>query len=345
MSSTQLSSLLNFLNPEALGFAQVGATELKNPLSLDFYKSWLAHGYHGDMEYLASHLPQKENPGLIHPRLESALVFTFKYLPHPFPAANQTLRIAQYVGNSDYHLWLKEKLQFVCEELKKEYPNEIFLPMTDSTPVLERDLAVRSGLGWFGKNTCLLSREEGSFSFIGEILTSLKISSAASLSADFCGTCTRCMDICPTQALEAPRLLNANKCISYLTIESQNLPEESLRSKIGDWFFGCDLCQTVCPWNQKVFGKNLETNSHRDLSGSREALIEELRLFLTLSGKQLQKKFGDSPLIRARPFGLRRNAIIVATNQGLKELISEISAFKTDDRLGPLVEWSLKNLV
>jgi epoxyqueuosine reductase len=367
MSSSQLSSSLSSffstIDPQSLGFTSFGATELKNPLSLAFYKSWLEKGYFGEMEYLRAHLPQKENPKLLDARAECALVFTFNYLPHPFPAAERELRIAHYVGEKDYHLWLKEKLGAIAEKLRIQFPDEIFLPMVDSSPVLERDLAVRAGLGWFGKNTCLLSREHGSLSFIGEIITSLKIPSlnhsatsssasgpAVAISADFCGTCTRCIDICPTGALEFPRLLNATKCISYLTIESQELPPEDLREKIGDWFFGCDLCQTVCPWNQKVFGKTLETAPRRQLAppsantNPRAQLVSELREFLTVSGKQLQKKYADSPLIRARPFGLRRNAILVATNQGLTELLPEITALADDPRLASLVRWSTQTL-
>jgi len=225
------------------------------------------------------------------------------------------------------------------------FPDEVFMSATDSSPVLERDLAYRAGLGWVGKNTCLIDRHHGSLFFIGEILTSLRLEVSAQVLPDFCGTCTRCMDICPTGALEAPRLLNANKCISYLNIESKKIPEAALRPLIGDQFFGCDLCQTVCPWNQKAFGKSLEIKPRRDLTAeSRKALREELEEILTWSGKRLSRKFSGSPLNRASPWQLRRNAIIVATNQQLQELTPCISALAKDARLRDLVVWSLQQL-
>jgi epoxyqueuosine reductase len=160
------------------------------------------------------------------------------------------------------------------------------------------------------------------------------------------------LDICPTGALEAPRLLNAQKCISYLTIESRAIPVPELRSGIGDLFFGCDLCQTVCPWNEKAFRRELQLDLQilekaplRKLtSDRREQLVGELREILTLSGKKLQKKYLNSPLQRAGPFGLRRNAIVVAANQGLSELRSEIQQWTEDEKLRELVAWALARI-
>ena len=207
----------------------------------------------------------------------------------------------------------------------------------------------RARLGWVGKNTCLIDPQKGSLFLLGEIVSSLPFTDPFQPLPDFCGTCTRCIDVCPTGALEAPKLMNAQKCISYLTIESRQIPPLELRSGIGDHFFGCDLCQTVCPWNQKVFSKNLEIQPLRQLAQlRREDLIHELREILNLSGKRLQKKFADSPLLRAGPFGLRRNAIVVAANQNLHELLPEIQAWKKDEKLAELVDWAtleLKNLV
>jgi epoxyqueuosine reductase len=328
-----------------LGFSHWNVVGLKQPLSIAFYESWLKRGYHADMSYLEKHLPQKQDPQQIHPDLRSSLVFIHPYYPHPKKDSPETeMRIALYARGEDYHLWLLEKLKKMIAHLQEKHPDQVFLPATDSSPVLERDLAYQAGLGWFGKNTCLIKPKTGSLFFIAEILTSLESDSTPELIPDFCGTCTRCIDACPTGAIEEPRLLNAKKCISYLTIESQEIPALDLREKMQDWFFGCDICQTVCPWNQKVFGKNLETVPKRQVTDNRQALISELREILQLSGKQLQRKFHGSPLLRARPFGLRRNAIIVATNQNLKELSNDILFWQKDAKLKDLVDWSLKKL-
>lgn len=335
------------------GFSHWGASPLANPLSIEFYRQWIEQNYQGEMEYLKRHLPEKENPKLINERLESALVFAHPYVPHP-KAQNEdsNLRTALYARGEDYHFWLKEKLEQMAQGLRLQFPDEIFICLSDSSPIMERDLAYRAGLGWVGKNTCVIHPQFGSLFLIGEIVTSLKLETKTELVQDFCGTCTRCMDICPTKAIEAPRLLNAQKCISYLTIESRQIPSADLRPQIQDWFFGCDLCQTVCPWNEKAFRtqlhlpkESLEAKTKRSLSPEmREQLVSELRDLLTLSGKKIEKKYHGSPLKRAGPFGLRRNAIIVATNHQLIELRSEISSWQKDEKLKELVLWSLEQM-
>lgn len=307
------------------------------------------------MAYLTEHLDLKEHPEKMLPAASArtALVFTKHYLPHPRPLANSATRRALYAQGEDYHHWFKSELNVIATKLKEKFPDGEFIAMTDSSPVLERDLAHRAGLGWFGKNTCLIHPKKGSLFFIGEIYTTL---SAANLQTtngqtanpfqiepipDLCGKCTRCLDICPTQAFTRAKVLDANKCISFLTIESKTTPPIELREKIGDWFFGCDLCQTTCPWNEKVFRHQLQTSPLlSDKVSPREPLVKELREILTLSGKQLQKKFIGSALSRAGAFGLRRNAIIVATNRGLYELLPEIKNLSQDLRLVELVEWS-----
>jgi epoxyqueuosine reductase len=335
-----------------LGFLQMGwalLTPIEDAEGIKRYRQWLSEENHGEMEYLKRHLPIKENPELLKAGLKSAFVFAFPYFPHPAPLASvnqeQPLRIALYAEGADYHHWLQAKLEEIQKDLQLEFPGEIFLSATDSKPVLERDLAHRAGLGWFGKNTCLIDRKHGSLFLIGEILTSLELAKKIELSQDFCGTCTRCIDVCPTGALEEPRKLNANKCISYLTIESPTNPPENLRAKIGDWFFGCDLCQTVCPWNQKIFKEKLEVLPTRGLTfQQRQALTTELGQILKLSGKQLLKKYTGSPLSRAGHRGLRRNAMLVIANLKIQGLNSEIEAWKNDENLREIAQWTLASL-
>src|SRR5687768_3573487 len=237
-----------------LGLSHFGISELKTPLSFEHYRNWLAEGLHGKMEYLVQHAPLKETPLKAFAPARSAFIFAAPYFPHleskktfPFSQA----RVALYAQGQDYHYWLKQKLQILVDELQKRYPQETFLVFTDSAPILERDLAHQASLGWFGKNNCIIHPKKGSFFLLAEILTSLEIKSNPAPLPDFCGTCQKCIQICPTQALVAPHKLDANKCISYWTIESRAISPVEIRESIGDWLFGCDLCQTVCPWNQK----------------------------------------------------------------------------------------------
>lgn len=326
-----------------------GITPLEKPLSFDFYRTWIEAGLHGDMKYLEDHAPIKEKPQSKWPRVQSALVFAVPYFPHPEPMTSpfplKKARVSLYAQGMDYHFWFKDRMKQVCEKLKDIFPDEEFLAFTDSSPVLERDLARKAGLGWVGKNTCLIHPKRGSLFFLGEIYTSMKFSEEQAPLPDFCGTCTRCIDICPTQALIEPRKMDARKCISYLTIESRQIPEESLREKIGDWFFGCDLCQTVCPWNQKIFKNQLQVEPRLSLNEEDlHLLIEDLSYILRSSGKKLSKDLFGTPLARAGSFGLKRNALIVIANRKILSLKDEVVSLQTHEKLGPLADWTLKQL-
>jgi epoxyqueuosine reductase len=341
----QISSIL-----EARQIDHWGLAAIENPLSLTFYKTWLAAGYHGEMAYLEDHLRQKENPDILLPQVRSAIVVAFSYFEHPRPLKENSLRglrVARYAQGEDYHIWLKAELDAIILKLKEAFPSEEFLAATDSRPVLERDLAFRAGLGWFGKNTCLIDQKRGSFFLLGEILSTLTLpgetQTATALHPDRCGTCTRCIDACPTQAILEPKKLDARKCISYLTIESKNTPPVELRAKMGDHFFGCDICQTVCPWNEKAIGPAVEPLQSHRLEPTR-ALVDELTFILTTSNKKLERHFANSPLSRARGFGLKRNAIVVAANQNLTELQPHINALIQDPRLGELAKWALSEM-
>ncbi|MCB0422849.1 MAG: tRNA epoxyqueuosine(34) reductase QueG, partial [Bdellovibrionales bacterium] len=321
---------------------------LQRPFSIDFYKQWIDEGLHGDMSYLEKHQEFKESPQKFLPQARSALVFLRKYDPHPYSESYQesALRVALYAQGADYHHWFKKEMQQTAEKLKELFPNEEFIALTDSSPVLERDLAFRAGLGWVGKNTCLLTRQQGSLFFIGELYSTLQNPTPLrDAPRDFCGTCTRCLDICPTDAFIAPRKLDASLCISYLTIESKEIPKSDLRPLIGDWFFGCDLCQTVCPWNQKSYGKEkMKFLSEATLLKNPDHLIRDLRWVLTSSNKSLQKHFKGTALSRASGNQLKRNALIVATNCRAKELLPEIKNLLNHKYLDELAKWSINIL-
>lgn len=322
---------------------------LKTPLSLSLYEDWLEQNMHAEMHYLKEHLAQKKQFTSLLPQAHSVITLAFSYFPHPlqpiddFPHA---LKTAFYAKGEDYHNWIPKFLSPLLADLQKLYPDETFLLATDSKPILERDLHYQSGMGWFGRNSCLIHPEKGSLFLLAEILTSVKTPEsfvAPLLIPDFCGTCNRCVESCPTEAINGNRTLDANKCISYWTIESQNVPDHKMREKIGSWFFGCDICQTVCPWNEKMF-RSIGVKPKTDDPENKLALEEQLTEILTLSGKALEKKLGATPLMRARPFGLKRNALVVIGNLKLHSCKKAVELFLTHDRLAELATWTLAQL-
>lgn len=336
-------------------FNQIEIGSLSKPITIDFYEKWLAKNQYGTMTYLKEHLPFKKNPLLLKHDLKSIISVAQSYYPSVQPNEALPARLALYAQNDDYHYWLKNKLNQVIEDLKLIYPDETFLPYVDSGPILERDWAYQNRLGWFGKNTCLIHPQHGSLFFIAEIFSSLQLKpdSPELLEPlpDFCGKCQKCIEICPTNAIIEPRILKADQCISYLTIEAKTTPPVELRKKMGDWFFGCDLCQTVCPWNEKVFKTQSifhpqKTNTQLLLNltdTERSELVLFFKWILTSSNKQIQKRFLGSPLSRASAKGLKRNALIVIANKNLYELKETILQFESKE-LEELKTWTLEQL-
>lgn len=331
---------------DQLNFTSYGFSDLKSPETIEAYKDWLKSNFHGSMKYLENHLTFKEFPKTLVDQSISAIVLTKSYYPQPQPTQLpiKHLRIAEYAKNDDYHIWFKSEMDKLITELQKVFPYDFFTAMTDSKPVLERDLAHQAGLGWFGKNTCLIDSQKGSFFFIGEIYTSLDLKPIKTLHPDRCGTCTKCIDACPTKAIIQPYVLDATKCISYLTIEKKGEISTALLPSMNDWFFGCDICQTVCPWNEKVFGQEMKKKQKKQFKVTEE-LIKELRYILTTSGKKLLKEFNGSPLTRARASGLKRNALIVIGNQEIKDLLPEVIMCKKQESLTNIAKWCENKLI
>ncbi|MEK6774045.1 MAG: tRNA epoxyqueuosine(34) reductase QueG [Bdellovibrionota bacterium] len=345
-----LSDCQNLLDQDVLelGFSHWGMQKLERPVSFEHYQAWLDKDYHGEMKYLEAHAQLKEYPTQLRKNAKSSFVFAFPYV-NSIPGRDsfplKKARVALYAQGFDYHFSLKEKLKQIIKKLQTNYPQEDFLPITDSFPVMERDLASRAGLGWFGKNTCLIHPKKGSLFLLCEIITSLDLKNTTEPLPDFCGTCTKCMEICPTQALESPRVLNATKCISYWTIESRKIPPVNLREKFGDWLFGCDLCQTVCPWNQKIYKNLLQTENFVPHKLEDDAQLEnELIFLLTASGKKISQWSKGTPLSRAGSFGLRRNALIVVANKKIKSLKVYVENLTQDEKLSELALWTLSRL-
>lgn len=316
-----------------------GWTPIQQKLPLEFYKEWLSSGMNADMTYLETHLETKEKPSKLLHSVQSVISVAQNYYPHPktHDSTNKETRIALYARGADYHHWFQEKINQTIVKLKERFPGEEFIGFSDSSPVLERSWAYYSGLGWIGKNSCLINEKKGSLFVIGEIYTTLSLEASRPTAQDRCGTCTRCIDICPTDALVEPKKLDARKCISYWTIEAKAPPGEEMREKIGDWLFGCDLCQTVCPWNQKAFEiKDVHDKPQANL----KKISKELQWILKSSHRQLLKHFHGTPLVRAGGKGLKRNAIIVATNLRLNELLPGILKLETNPYFYELCQWS-----
>lgn len=341
------------------GFEHFGFAEVTTPFSIDLYDRWIIEGMHGEMDYLARHQHDKRHPQTYFKRARTAIVITQDYLPHPAPKEGWRLspisRVAGYAQGRDYHRFFHTKLRKICALMNEAFPGEEFHSFADAGPVLERDLAARAGLGWIGKNTCLIDRDRGSLFVIGEIYSSLELPIArierSDLEKDYCGTCTRCLDACPTGAIVEARKVDARKCISYLTIESKVEAPLGLREKIGDWLFGCDICQTVCPWNIKAHGREKihsmspPLTAHENAVQARASLIEDLRYLLKSPNRQLERDFSATPLARINGLGLKRNALVVAGNAKLHELQADIEPHLAHPRIGPLAQWTLDRFI
>jgi epoxyqueuosine reductase len=324
-----------------LGFPLVGITTPETPEHFDFYREWCASGYHGMMGWMASKraFERRSDPKNILPECESILMLGSPY-PSP-PPNSEGGKIATYAGNQDYHEILGERLKrlvgFLEETLGEEIPNRWY---TDTGPVLERDLAQRAGLGWIGKNTTLINKEFGSTFFLAEILLGIKLDPDPPFLPQHCGTCTLCLDACPTGSLTAPYTLDASRCISYLTIEYREMIPLELRHLLDDWIFGCDICQQVCPWNQL----KLEEVEILDEFLPREELsnidlVEEMKL----SQDAFSAKFKNSPIKRAKRRGYLRNIAVALGNQKSKAALPVLAEALQDDE--PLIRgqaaWAL----
>lgn len=238
---------------EELGFLACGITDA-NALNQNIQsqtQQWLEKGYHGSMAYMENHFEKRMNPSLLLEGAESVICLAFNYFPDNQSIERQTgaaLKVAKYAWGEDYHHVIKEKTTQLMQKIQTLVPHFQGRAFTDSAPVMERQLAQKAGIGWIGKNSLLLRKGTGSFFFLAEILSNLPLPPDKPYPTNHCGTCTACIDACPTQAIIAPEIINANLCISYQTIETKNvsdLPPE----KHQNWVYGCDICQDVCPWN------------------------------------------------------------------------------------------------
>lgn len=315
-SVTTISQTLKQRGME-LGFALVGIAPAARPETLGYFQDWLRQGLHGTMEYLPRREKAYEHPQGVQIGVKSIIVTAMHYGSEKQrelgqTGADQQGRIAAYAqGIGDYHDTLRLKLQLLADELHQLQPTARTRIAIDTAPLLERDIAQRAGLGWFGKNTMLINKWAGSYFFLGAVLTDQELSPDQPHQTDHCGTCTRCLEACPTDAFPAPHVLNASRCISYLTIELRDRPLPlDLRQGVGDWLFGCDVCQQVCPWNRKPRDKI------DPVFQSRPEHLPSPRELLRLSDQEFQMQYKKTPFSRPGRAGMARNAAIVLGNSG-----------------------------
>jgi epoxyqueuosine reductase len=311
----------------ALGFDPAGVAPATEADGLDRLRDWLRCGFAGNMDYMERHAGARRHPSSILPAVRSVVMVGMNYKPadeNDSPPGHGN--VARYARGLDYHDVLRDRLKRLLAWLQFERPGCHGRAVVDTAPLLERDFARRAGLGWFGKNTMLLNKRLGSYFFLGALLVDVELQRDAPHTAGHCGTCTRCLDACPTQAFPAPGVLDSRRCISYLTIEHRgDLPLE-WRSQLEGWVFGCDVCQEVCPWNRKApTGLVPELQPRRDL----EAL--DLCEVMRMSEADFCERFGGTALMRTRRRGLLRNAALLLGAAGDPAALPVLRAALADE--------------
>ena len=293
MSTSQITQKIKQKAIE-LGFDACGISAIeKLNKEESFLKDWLHNNYHGDMAYMARNIEKRVNPAELVEGTNSVISVLLNYFPEKNLNPESHYKISKYALGKDYHYVIKDKLRLLMDFINDLIPETPMRAFTDSAPILDKSWAIKAGLGWMGKNTLLINKQLGSFFFIGEIIIGLDLEADTPLYTEYCGTCTKCIDACPTDALMNPYKMDASRCISYLNIESKSEIPNELIPKLNNWIFGCDICQDVCPWNSK-------------LSPSKEAyfrISDELSLMKkedweNLEKSKFKKLFKSSPVER-----------------------------------------------
>ena len=263
--------------------------------------AWLKQGYHGKMQYMENHFDKRLDPTKLVPGAKSVVSLIYNYYPKDNLTDKSNFKIAKYAHGDDYHVVIKDKLKIFMEKIREEIGDVQGRVFVDSAPVMERQWAARSGIGWLGKNSLLLNKQMGSFFFLAELILDIELEQDLPMK-DYCGTCTACMDACPTDAIHDPYIIDSNKCISYLTIElKESIPTE-FQDKTDGWIFGCDVCQDVCPWNRfSTPHQESRFNPQGDWPQFSDQDWKEL------TEEVFQKNFSKSAITRTGFKGLRRN--------------------------------------
>jgi epoxyqueuosine reductase len=301
----------------ALGFSLVGIARAAEADGFARLSDWLSRGFAGEMAYMHRHAAARRHPSAVLPEVRSVVMVGMEYGERrqasgsrlqedkssglkPKACSLQS-RISRYARGPDYHLVLRDRLNCLLAWVREQVPARVGRGVVDTAPLLERDFARRAGLGWIGKNTMLINKRRGSYFFLGALLLDLDLTPDEPHVAEHCGTCTACLDACPTAAFAGPGWLDARKCISYLTIELRTPMPEELRPGVGDWLFGCDVCQEVCPWNRK--------------DASEPESVDAVEI-LRLTDDEFRRRYKGTAIERTRRRGLVRNAAVVLGNTG-----------------------------
>lgn len=305
-----------------VGFDAVGITGIKPGLESDrTFDQWIDGGRHGEMRYLSGGSDKRHDPGLLLEGAKSIICTALNYYDAAHSDGDQERAgaFAMYARGRDYHAVFSEMLSDMSDRLLAAFPRMTSVACVDTQPISERDIAIRSGVAWLGKNTCVISREFGSWIVLGELITSLDLSPDAPAAQSLCGSCTRCIDACPTGALDEPYVLDARRCISYLTIEKRGEIPAEQHAGIGGHVFGCDICQDVCPYNRVAKPSTV-------FSGESNSLVAmSLDELIGISDSDYRELTRDSAINRCKAGGLRRNARIARVNLGRERLRLESS--------------------
>lgn len=297
-----------------LGFSECGFASYRLMDSeLEHYKSWLSSGYNADMDWMERNLEARLDIKKLLPSAKTIIVLAHSYNTQINPIADYSkAKIARYAWGKDYHNVLKKKLKKLELYLKELDLNSESRSFTDSAPIFERDWAISAGLGWRAKNSLVINRKLGSYFFISTIITNVELEADSPFGKDYCGTCTKCIDACPTGAIEKGSIVNANKCISFWTIESKSetIPSHIAQNMNG-WVFGCDICQEVCPWNNSRVQPTLE-NLFFPRNGENYIDIEKVS---NMTEEEFNQRYEVSPVKRTKLSGLKRNIKAIESKQ------------------------------
>jgi epoxyqueuosine reductase len=302
-----------------LGFQLAGACPAVTPTGLHRFSEWLSAGYGGEMRYLADRAEAYTHPRSVLDGARSLMMLGMNYrTAQPQAIGPGQGRVSRYAWGTDYHDVIHTRLKQLVRFLKDAHDGANARGVIDTAPLLEREFAQLAGLGWVGKNTLLLNRDEGSWFFLAAVVTDIELEYDAPHLTEHCGSCTACLDACPTDAFVAPYVLDARRCLSYLTIELRGPIPEDLRDQFGDWAFGCDICQDVCPWNTKA-----PLSDEAAFQPTEGANPVDLRQLFELDDAAFRTRFRHTPLWRARRRGMLRNAAIVL---GQRPSVADVAA-------------------